>query len=318
MGAAEKLRQRAAIHGRTAAVDCGELGQMTVEALPLRDVQLLYRGADGARNVFYAACRELQQIGQTLFREKQLYAPDGIMEFVSDEEAAAAARAILELSGWSDQNNVYRDLSVVRDSGEIRHLSVQEKKEDFSEIRPVSVQETEMAFQEIRHLSVQKTEDASPADGRNSREFLPQDANFMAEKKPSFKAQGMGSFIAERTQNVVMQEDKVPFVEQYEEKGEFPVHEIKSDFGQVMHETESESREMLPRRMHEIKSEFQEIPSRYLHETKSDFRKPMHETESEFGENPPMRVHETESEQAERLAKALLSGLCRAKWVRGG
>lgn len=100
MALAEKLRQRAALQGRTAAVDCGELGVLTVEALPLRELELLYRGSDGARAVFYAACRELQAAGEELRRAGQVYAPDGILQFVSQAEAEAAARVVLELSGY--------------------------------------------------------------------------------------------------------------------------------------------------------------------------------------------------------------------------
>lgn len=99
MGLAEKLRQRAALQGRTAGVECGELGVLTVEALPLRELELLYRGPDGARAVFYAACRELQAAGEELRRSGQVYAPDGILQFVSQQEAEAAARVVLELSG---------------------------------------------------------------------------------------------------------------------------------------------------------------------------------------------------------------------------
>lgn len=99
MGLAETLRLRAARLGRTAEVSCGALGTVTVEALPLREIELLHRGADSARAIFYAACRELQAAGEALHRTGDIYTPDGILQFVSRREAEAAAQAVLALSG---------------------------------------------------------------------------------------------------------------------------------------------------------------------------------------------------------------------------
>ena len=47
-------------------VEAGTLGTVTVEALPVRELERLMRGADGDRAVFYAACRELQGAGAAL------------------------------------------------------------------------------------------------------------------------------------------------------------------------------------------------------------------------------------------------------------
>lgn len=100
---ADTLRERASRRGRTAQVDCGALGTLTVEALPLRECAALARGPDGDRAVFYAACRELQAAGEALRRAGQVFAPDGVMQYVSDREAALAARAVLALSGVERQ-----------------------------------------------------------------------------------------------------------------------------------------------------------------------------------------------------------------------
>lgn len=99
MALADILRARAAFQGRSAPVACGALGQVTVEALPVRDLELLLGQSDGARKVFYAACRELQQCGEELRREGRLFTPDQALEFVSDEEAELAARTVMTLSG---------------------------------------------------------------------------------------------------------------------------------------------------------------------------------------------------------------------------
>lgn len=99
MALADVLRERASHRGRTAQADCGELGVLTVEALPLRECAALARGPDGDRAVFYAACRELQTAGEELRRAGQVFTPDGVMQYVSDREAALAARTVLALSG---------------------------------------------------------------------------------------------------------------------------------------------------------------------------------------------------------------------------
>ena len=99
MGLSETLGARAARQGRSASVDCGALGTVTVEALPLRELELLLRGADGQRAVFYAACRELQAAGEALRQRGRVFTPDGVLQFVSDGEAKAAAEAVCRLSG---------------------------------------------------------------------------------------------------------------------------------------------------------------------------------------------------------------------------
>lgn len=73
----------------------------TVEALPVRELERLMRGADGDRAVFYAACRELQGAGAALLRAGKVYRPDQVMALVSDAEAAKAAEAVRALSGWT-------------------------------------------------------------------------------------------------------------------------------------------------------------------------------------------------------------------------
>lgn len=82
-------------------VEAGTLGTVTVEALPVRELERLMRGADGDRAVFYAACRELQGAGAALLRAGKVYRPDQVMALVSDAEAAKAAEAVRTLSGWT-------------------------------------------------------------------------------------------------------------------------------------------------------------------------------------------------------------------------
>ncbi len=95
----EVLRRRSQAVQATAQVDCGALGTLTAQALPLREYAALAAGTDSDRAVLYAACRQLQAAGEQLRREGRLFRPDEIMQFVSDEEAAAGARAVRALSG---------------------------------------------------------------------------------------------------------------------------------------------------------------------------------------------------------------------------
>ena len=83
-------------------VEAGTLGTVTVEALPVRELERLMRGADGDRAVFYAACRELQGVGAALLRAGKVYRPDEVTALVSDAEAAKAAEAVRALSGWTE------------------------------------------------------------------------------------------------------------------------------------------------------------------------------------------------------------------------
>ena len=64
-----RLRQRSEQSKAVAQVDCGDLGVLTVQGLPLRECEALAAGPDGDRALFYAACRQLQSAGEQLRRE---------------------------------------------------------------------------------------------------------------------------------------------------------------------------------------------------------------------------------------------------------
>lgn len=338
MALADTLRERVSRRGRTAQVDCGELGTVTVEALSPRECAALGL-SDGGRALLYAACRELQAAGEALRRERRLFTPDEVTQYVSDGEALAAARTILELSGvsWAGP-----------DSGENRLDSVQEFGKEFSEIRLGSVQEPDSAgpetltqgenrldvvqesvkqFSEIRPGIVQFPEGA-PVDGQVSREFFERAA-------PLQEIPSMGSVLDFEPQNLALSEKNGRFMSPLELSGnragvpgpmaklhetesevQDAVHEITSEFPSkaagALHETTSEFRETV----HEIKSEFGGKGQGSLHETESEFREGLHETTSEFDENRREPLHEITSELAERVAERLLEGLRRAAAVR--
>jgi hypothetical protein len=79
----DTLRQRTARKGGTARVECGELGLLTVEALPQAECVRLARNS---RALFYAACRELQSSGETLRKEGKVFRPDEVLTYVTNEE----------------------------------------------------------------------------------------------------------------------------------------------------------------------------------------------------------------------------------------
>lgn len=324
MGLAETLAARAARQGRSATVTCGELGTVTVEALPVRELELLLRGSDGDRAVFYAACRELQSAGEELRQAGKVFAPDEVMQLVSDSEAAEAARTVLELSGQTDEN---------------RLQIVQEKTGLQGESRPAIVQQMETAgplTDENRLESVQFNGASAPGFGQVSREAGAGSAKLDTVPESDKKAQAMGILSPEQTQNVgTGQNPRAPGDGSGEGRG-VPLHEITSEFGEGVHEITSEfrgrARETAHETMsefgetlHEIKSDFGGMRRGIPHESKSEFGKAVHETTSEFGETAhettsefPVGLHETTSALAEAVARRLVEGLRRANWVRGG
>ena len=338
MALADTLRERVSRRGRTAQVDCGELGTVTVEALSPRECAALGM-ADHGRALLYAACRELQAAGEVLRREKRLFTPGEVTQYVSDGEALAAARTILELSGVTLDSP---------DSGESRLDSVQKFGKEFSEIRLGAVQEPDSAgpelltqgenrpdvvqesvkqFTEIRPENVQFPGDA-PADGQVSREFS-------GETGPRRETPSMGAVLDFEPQNLALSEKNGDFMSPLELSGnragvpglmaglhetesevQDAVHEITSEFPSkaagALHEITSE----FPESVHEIKSESDRKGRGSLHETESEFREGLHETTSEFDENRRESLHEITSELAERVAERLLEGLRRAAAVR--
>lgn len=255
MGLAERLAARASAREATAQVDCGELGSVTVEALPVRELELLLREPDGQRAVFYAACRELQTAGEDLRREGKIFTPYGIMQFVSDSEARAGAEAVLSLSGWS-----------VGEPGEVRLLSAQENS---GTVRPGSVRmegAENPASSEVRLSSVQMAGGPSEGDGQVSHETGAETA---AARKDSRRTQTVGGFAYNSAQNVVS----------YGEQGLVSAGAAPDTVGGV-HETESEFGGAKPRQSRETTSE----SGMRLHESASESPEMLHDMESELAE----------------------------------
>ena len=391
MALADVLRERVSRRGRTAEVACGLLGTVTVEALPPRECAALGM-RDGGRALFYAACRDLQTAGETLRREGRLFTPAEVTAYVSDEEAAAAARTVLALSGVTadgdgastkseevrlgDVQNNGAHLAVdapsekeIRLDGvqentvqkaEVRHEDVRNDEPHFAvnapsarEFRLADVQENgdltgKVRHEDVREKAVQKAEvrlggvqkpDGTAADGQVSHEFFGGDGSDRTDPILG----GVSDFVP---QNLALSEENDRFSAPLELSGSAGevsgrgsnLHEGKSEAGEALHETKSESAAARRRGLHESGSEVGEV----VHETKSESaaarREGLHESKSEVGEtvhemkseSAAMRreglhenkseaeemVHESKSESVERFAEGLLEGLRRAAAVR--
>lgn len=320
MALREILRDRAAHRGGTAQVDCGELGYLTVEALSPSDCAAL----SDSRALLYAACRELQTVGEELRSEGKLFRPDEIMAYVTDDEADAAARIVLELSGLFEETTLitYNHSGMMNDhSGimnglsEIRHQSVQGPEAVFSEIRHQSVQASRALSagdgglwageEEIRRESVQVPDGTLTEDGQVSHEFFAAERNFAGESDGDAKSQILGDLSVRTAQILASNGGEGAQAEFQRARAKTDLHEIKSENSgagrSILHETESELRRQGRVSLHETESEFGRKSGFALHETTSDSggRRGilLHESESEYA----WVLHEVKSE----LQKAL-------------
>ncbi len=335
MALADVLRERVSRRGRTAEVACGLLGTVTVEALPPRECAALGL-RDGGRALFYAACRDLQTAGETLRREGRLFTPAEVTAYVSDEEAAAAARTVLALSGVtadgdgaSTKSAEVRHEDVQKDGA---HLAVEAPSEE--EIRLGDVQENEEILHdrvrnngphfsvkapfagEIRLGDVQKNGDLT---GKVRHEDVREKAVQKAEirlgdvRKPDGTAEDgqishefFGGDGSDRTDPILGGvSDFVPQnLALSEENDRFSAPfelsgntEEVSGRGSNLHETESEVGEAL----HEMKSESAAERRQGLHESRSEVGETVHETKLELTAARRRGLHEKKSEVGETV-----------------
>ena len=324
MALADVLRERVSRRGRTAEVACGLLGTVTVEALPPRECAALGL-RDGGRALFYAACRDLQTAGETLRREGRLFTPAEVTAYVSDEEAAAAARTVLALSGVtasgdgaSTKSAEVRLGDVQKDGAhlavdapsekEIRLDGVQENTVQKAEVRlgdvrndaphfaantPVAgefrladVQENGDLTGKVRHEDVRKP-DGTAADGQVSHEFFGGDGS----DRTGPILGGVSDFVP---QNLALSEENDRFSAPLELSGN---DEEVSGRGSNLHESESEAGETL----HEMKSDLTAERREGLHESRSEVGETLHEMKSESAAARRQGLHESRSEAGEAL-----------------
>ena len=332
MALADVLRERVSRRGRTAEVACGLLGTVTVEALPPRECAALGL-RDGGRALFYAACRDLQTAGETLRREGRLFTPAEVTAYVSDEEAAAAARTVLALSGVTADGDGASTKSAEVRLGDVQingaHLAAEAPSGAeirLGDVQENTVQKAEVRLGDVREKAGQKAK-VRLGDVRN-------DEPHFADKAPS-----EGEFrLADVQENgdltgKVRHEDVRKKAVQ---KAEIRLEDVRkpdgtAEDGQVSHEffggdgsdrtdpilggvsdfvpqnlalSEENDRFSAPL---ELSGNTEEVSGRgsNLHEMKSDLtaarRRGLHESRSEAGET----VHETKSESAAARRRGL-------------
>lgn len=322
-------------------VEAGTLGTVTVEALPVRELERLMRGADGDRAVFYAACRELQGAGAALLRAGKVYRPDQVMALVSDAEAAKAAEAVRALSGWTgmDGGTAQRTdfpaenadsagageaadtgaSSVTSDgtAGEAAaHGTDTDKK---AEIRPAVVQ----INAEVRREAVQKKTADAAFRPDTVREKAGKNAEIRHRSVHGEKAGGQASceFLAEygeplppdgKTQVLPEKSPDAPQNVGVSDKMDGSLQKTEREFlseraapergyALGLHESKSEIDGRGGANLHESESENGAGSGNALHEGESEITETLHETESENDAAGGDPLHESKSEVTETL-----------------
>ena len=335
MALADVLRERVSRRGRTAEVACGLLGTVTVEALPPRECAALGL-RDGGRALFYAACRDLQTAGETLRREGRLFTPAEVTAYVSDEEAAAAARTVLALSGVTANGDGASTKSEevrhedVQNSG--AHLAVEAPSEEeirLDGVQDNTVQKTEVRLEDVRNdaphfaakapvagefrlADVQENEIVRLGDVRKK---AGQKAKIRLGdvRKPDGTAEDgqvshefFGGDGSDRTDPILGGvSDFVPqnlALSEENDRFSAPLElsgndEEVSGRGSNLHESESEVGELV----HEMKSESAAARREGLHENRSEVEETVHEMKSELTAARREDLHESESEVEETL-----------------
>ena len=339
MALADVLRERVSRRGRTAEVACGLLGTVTVEALPSRECAALGL-RDGGRALLYAACRDLQTAGETLRREGRLFTPAEVTAYVSDEEAAAAARTVLALSGVTadgdgastkseevrlgDVQNNGAHLAVDAPSEkEIRLDGVQENTVQKAEVRLGDVRNDEPHFAakapvagEFRLADVQENGDLT---GKVRHEDVQEKAVQKAEirlgdvRKPDGTAEDgqvshefFGGDGSERTDPILGGvSDFVPQnLALSEENDRFSAPlELSGNTEEVSGRGSNlhETKSEAGEALHEMKSESAAMRREGLHESRSEVGEPVHETKSESAAARRRGLHESKSEVEEAV-----------------
>ena len=313
MALADVLRERVSRRGRTAEVACGLLGTVTVEALPPRECAALGL-RDGGRALFYAACRDLQTAGETLRREGRLFTPAEVTAYVSDEEAAAAARTVLALSGVTADGD-----GASTKSAEVRHEDVQINGAHLAVEAP---SEEEIRLDGVQENTGQKAE-VRLGDVRN-------DGPYFAAKAPSAREFQLADVREKAGQKAKVRHEDVR--EKADQKAEIRLGDVRKPDGtaadgQVSHEffggdgsertgpilggvsdfvpqnlalSEENDRFSAPL---ELSGNTEEVSGRgsNLHENKSEVGEALHEKKSDLTAERREGLHESKSEVGETL-----------------
>ena len=352
MALADVLRERVSRRGRTAEVACGLLGTVTVEALPPRECAALGM-RDGGRALLYAACRDLQTAGETLRREGRLFTPAEVTAYVSDEEAAAAARTVLTLSGVTASGDGPSTKSAEVRLGDVQkdgaHLAVEAPSEE--EIRLDGVQENTVQKVEVRlgdvrndapHFAanapvagefrladVQENGDLTgKVRHEDVREKAVQKAEIRLEdvRKPDGTAEDgqvshefFGGDGSDRTAPILGGvSDFVPQnLALSEENDRFSApFELPGNAGEVSGRGSNlhETESEAGEAVHEKKSDLTAERREGLHETKSEVRETVHEMKSESAAERREGLHEKKSEVEETAHETKSESAAARRW----
>ena len=339
MALADVLRERVSRRGRTAEVACGLLGTVTVEGLPPRECAALGL-RDGGRALFYAACRDLQTAGETLRREGRLFTPAEVTAYVSDEEAAAAARTVLALSGVTADGDGASTKSAEVRLGDVQnsgaHLAVDASSEE--EIRLADVQENTVQKAEVRLGDVRNDAPHFAAKAPSAREFRLGDVQENGDltgkvrhedvrekavqkaeirlgdvRKPDDTAEDgqvshefFGGDGSDRTDPILGGvSDFVPQnLALSEENDRFSAPlELPVNTKKVSGQGSNlhESESEAGEALHEMKSDLTAARRRGLHENRSEVEEPVHEMKSESAAARRRGLHESRSEVEEAV-----------------
>ena len=339
MALADVLRERVSRRGRTAEVACGLLGTVTVEGLSPRECAALGM-RDGGRALFYAACRDLQTAGETLRREGRLFTPAEVTAYVSDEEAAAAARTVLALSGVTADGDGASTKSAEVRLGDVQnsgaHLAVEAPSE--KEIRLDGVQENTGQKAEVRLSDVRNDAPHFAAKAPSAREFRLGDVQENGDltgkvrhedvrekavqkaeirlgdvRKPDDTAEDgqvshefFGGDGSDRTDPILGGvSDFVPQnLALSEENDRFSAPlELPGNTKKVSGQGSNlhESESEAGEALHEMKSDLTAARRRGLHENRSEVEEPVHEMKSESAAERREGLHESKSEVRETV-----------------
>ena len=313
MALADVLRERVSRRGRTAEVACGLLGTVTVEALPPRECAALGL-RDGGRALFYAACRDLQTAGETLRREGRLFTPAEVTAYVSDEEAAAAARTVLALSGVTASGDGPSTKSAEVRLGDVQkdgaHLEVEAPSEE--EIRLGGVQENTGQKAEVRLEDVRNDEPHFAVNAPSAREFRLADVQENGNLTGKIRHEDVRKKAVQKAE-IRLEDVRKPdgTAEDGQVSHEFfggdgsdrtdPILGGVSDFvPQNLALSEENDRFSAPL---ELSGNTEEVSGRgsNLHESESEVRETVHEMKSESAAARRRGLHETESEAGEAV-----------------
>ena len=342
MALADVLRERVSRRGRTAEVACGLLGTVTVEALPPRECAALGM-RDGGRALFYAACRDLQTAGETLRREGRLFTPAEVTAYVSDEEAAAAARTVLALSGVTADGDGPSTKSAEVRPGDVQkdgaHLAVEAPSEEeirLGDVREKAGQKAKVRLEDVRNdgshfaanapvagefrlADVQENRDLTgKVRHEDVREKAVQKAKIRLGdvRKPDGTAEDgqvshefFGGDGSDRTDPILGGvSDFVPQnLALSEENDRFSAPlEVSGNAGEVSGRGSNlhESESEVEETVHETKSDLTTERREGLHESKSEVEETLHEMKSELTTARRGGLHEKRSEVRETVHEA--------------